>query len=56
VFSAGGERYFTSFDRGVAGFKARGNLAGVYADLGEWDRAESLLRAVTAEEPNYREG
>jgi GT2 family glycosyltransferase/tetratricopeptide (TPR) repeat protein/2-polyprenyl-3-methyl-5-hydroxy-6-metoxy-1,4-benzoquinol methylase len=54
VLSPTGARYFTSLDRGVAGFKARANLAAVHADLGEWDRAESLLRDVTAEEPNYR--
>lgn len=56
VLSANGPRYFTSLDRGVTGFKARGNLAAVYADLGEWDRAEGLLRGVTADEPNYRPG
>ncbi|WP_227255103.1 glycosyltransferase [Frigoriglobus tundricola] len=56
VLAGGGPRYFTSLDRGVAGFKARANLAAVHADLGEWDPAERLLRAVTAEEPNYRPG
>ena len=56
VLSGAGERYFTSIDRGVAGFKARGNLAAVHADLGEWEKAERLLRSVTAEAPNYREG
>ena len=56
VLSGAGQRYFTSIDRGVAGFKARGNLAAVRADLSEWDEAERLLRSVTAETPNYREG
>lgn len=56
VLSASGPRYFTSLDRGVGGFKARANLAAVHADLGEWDEAETLLRTVTAEEPNYRPG
>ena len=56
VLAGGGGRYFASIDRGIDGFKARANLAAVYADLGRWSDAESLLRAVVAEVPAYRPG
>lgn len=49
-------RYFSSMDRGLCGYKARQNLAAVYADLGEWDRVESEWRAVVADAPDYRTG
>ena len=39
--TSGQERYFTSVDRGVGGFKAQTELGGQYADLGEWDNAEA---------------
>lgn len=56
LFSTDGERYFASLKRGMDNFLARTNLAAVYADLGQLDKAELLLRTVTAEEPNYRPG
>jgi GT2 family glycosyltransferase/tetratricopeptide (TPR) repeat protein/2-polyprenyl-3-methyl-5-hydroxy-6-metoxy-1,4-benzoquinol methylase len=50
------ERHFTSVDRGIAGFKARHNLAVVYSDLGEPSRAEEQWRLVVREQPRYRHG
>jgi tetratricopeptide (TPR) repeat protein len=49
-------RYFTSVDPGIRGFKARQNLAVVYADLGDLARAEEQWRQVVAEVPRYRQG
>jgi GT2 family glycosyltransferase/tetratricopeptide (TPR) repeat protein/2-polyprenyl-3-methyl-5-hydroxy-6-metoxy-1,4-benzoquinol methylase/glycosyltransferase involved in cell wall biosynthesis len=51
-----GERHFTSIDAGIRGFKARQNLALVYADLGDWPRAEEQWRQIVAERPDYRAG
>jgi FkbM family methyltransferase len=51
-----GERYFTSVDRGMQGFKARQNLALVYTDLGDLARAEEQWRLIVAEVPGYRDG
>jgi len=56
VLAHQGERYFTSVDRGIGGFKARQNLAVVYGELGDLDRAEEAWRAVTKEAPSYRLG
>jgi FkbM family methyltransferase len=50
------ERHFTSVDRGIAGFKARQNLAVVYADLGDHLQAEAQWRHVVADVPQYRAG
>jgi tetratricopeptide (TPR) repeat protein len=49
-------RHFTSLDRGITGFKARQNLAVVYTDLGESEKAEEQWRQVVAEMPGYRPG
>jgi len=51
-----GERYFTSVDQGIRGFKARQNLALVYGDQGDWARAEEQWRLVVQEAPRYRQG
>ncbi|HEX4606664.1 MAG TPA: glycosyltransferase, partial [Urbifossiella sp.] len=56
VLAGGPARYFTSVDRGIRGYKARQNLAAVYADLGDWAGAEAEWRVVTAEVPRYRPG
>jgi tetratricopeptide (TPR) repeat protein len=56
VLAHRGERYFTSVDRGIGGFKARQNLAVIYGELGDSDRAEEAWRAVTKEAPEYRLG
>jgi GT2 family glycosyltransferase/tetratricopeptide (TPR) repeat protein/2-polyprenyl-3-methyl-5-hydroxy-6-metoxy-1,4-benzoquinol methylase len=50
------DRHFTSMDHGLAGFKARQNLALVYADLSRLDEAESQWRMVVSEAPTYRAG
>jgi GT2 family glycosyltransferase/tetratricopeptide (TPR) repeat protein len=50
------ERHFSSIDRGLTGFKARQNLAVVYTDLGDLERAEEQWRQVTREAPRYRTG
>ena len=50
------ERYFTSVDRGIYGFKTRHNLAVVYGDQGDWSRAEEQWRLVVQEAPRYQPG
>jgi GT2 family glycosyltransferase/tetratricopeptide (TPR) repeat protein len=50
------ERHFSSIDRGLTGFKARQNLAVVYTDLGDLERAEAEWREVTRAVPRYRPG
>ncbi len=50
------ERHFSSVDRGLAGFKARQNLAVVYGEMGRLDAAEQEWRAVVSEMPAYRVG
>lgn len=50
------DRYFSSIDRGLRGFKARQNLAAVYLDLGDLERAEEQWRRIVEEEPRYRLG
>jgi tetratricopeptide (TPR) repeat protein len=47
---------FSSRDHGITGFKARHNLAGVYADLGQLDHAELQWRLALDDEPRYSEG
>src|SRR5262249_6874970 len=56
VLANGEERHFTSIDRGIAGFKARQNLAVVAADMGDLAGAEEQWRLVVAEMPRYRDG
>jgi O-antigen biosynthesis protein len=50
------DRYFSSIDRGILGFKARQNLALVYADRGDLALAEEQWRLIAREVPHYREG
>jgi glycosyltransferase involved in cell wall biosynthesis len=51
-----GKDYLSSMDRAIQGFKARNNLAVVYEDMGDWDRAEEQWRRITEEVPGYRPG
>lgn len=50
------ERHFSSMDRGIAGFKARHNLALVLEELDRYDLAEIQWRSAVAEMPSYRLG
>jgi tetratricopeptide (TPR) repeat protein len=56
VLSNREERHFSSVDRGLAGFKARQNLAVVLTDLGRLDEAEREWHKVVSEVPAYRVG
>ncbi|HZU37701.1 MAG TPA: tetratricopeptide repeat protein, partial [Gemmataceae bacterium] len=56
LFDLKEERHFSSRDRGIAGFKARQNLAVVYTDMGDLAAAEAEWRKVVAEMPAYRAG
>lgn len=47
------DRYFTSIDLGLSGFKARHNLALVYEDLDQMELAESQWRTILIEQPSY---
>jgi GT2 family glycosyltransferase/SAM-dependent methyltransferase len=49
-------QHFKSVVWGLRGFKGRHNLALVYQDLGQWDRAEEQWRLVAEEAPRYRAG
>lgn len=51
-----GERRFSSRDRGITGYKARHNLAGVYRDIHRSDLAELQWRLALDEEPSFRAG
>jgi len=50
------ERHFSSIDRGLTGFKARQNLAVVYAEMGDLAQSEEEWRQVVREMPGYRPG
>lgn len=50
------KRHFTSVDPGIGGFKTRQNLALVFADMGEWAKAEEQWRIVTQDTPRHRSG
>jgi tetratricopeptide (TPR) repeat protein len=50
------ERYVTSIDRGMAGFKARQNLAVVHMDQGDFASAEQEWRRIVEEVPRYWRG
>jgi FkbM family methyltransferase len=50
------EPHFGSVVRGITGHLARQNLAVVYTDLGESDRAEEQWRLIVQEVPRYRPG
>ena len=53
VLEAPSERHFASVDAGLAGYKARHNLALVYEDLGQTDLAKQEWRAILKERPGY---
>lgn len=48
------ERYFASIDDGIGGYKARHNLALVYQDMGNLDRAAQQWQLILKERPEYR--
>lgn len=50
------ERHFMSVDAGIAGYKARHNLAIVYEDMGRLGDAEQQWRMITEECPDYCHG
>ncbi|HLN32178.1 MAG TPA: FkbM family methyltransferase [Gemmataceae bacterium] len=56
VLRGSDERYLSSMDRGISGFKTRQNLAVVYEDMGNLARAEEEWRKVTNDMPRYRAG
>jgi len=47
------ERHFASVDQGVAGYKARHNLALVYGDLGALEEAQAQWRDLTRLAPDF---
>jgi tetratricopeptide (TPR) repeat protein len=47
-------RHFASVDPGIAGFKARHNMAVIYTELKQHDRAELQWRLALEEVPTYR--
>jgi len=49
-------KHFSSIDTGILGFKAHQNLAVLYADMGEWSKAEGEWRRVVEELPEYAPG
>jgi tetratricopeptide (TPR) repeat protein len=51
-----GERRFSSRDRGITGYKARHNLAGVYRNIHRPDLAELQWRLALGEEASFRSG
>jgi superkiller protein 3 len=44
-------RHLSSVDRGLQGYRSGHNLAGIYVELGEFVKAESLWRQVVEESP-----
>ena len=51
--SSGSARCFSSRDTGVAGHKARHNMAIVYSELERWDQAELQWRSALADAPDF---
>lgn len=49
-------RHFSSVDQGLAGYKARHNLALVYEDMGNFQACAHTWQDVLAEMPDYRPG
>ncbi|WP_437187875.1 glycosyltransferase [Planctomicrobium sp. SH668] len=47
------DRHFTSVDQGLAGHKARHNLAIVYEDLGRFDQSLEQWNAILNDYPDY---
>ncbi len=56
ALSGSKERHFSSIDRGITGYKARHNLAIVYAEQERHDLSELQWRQVIAEVADYRPG
>jgi tetratricopeptide (TPR) repeat protein len=56
VIAGGDSRHFSSVDRGMAGFKAHYNLAGVYRDMGRFTEAEAQYLLVTETAPLWVDG
>jgi glycosyltransferase involved in cell wall biosynthesis/SAM-dependent methyltransferase len=56
VLAGGDARHFSSVDRGIAGFKAHYNLAGVYLEMGRLDDAEARYVCVTEMAPYWVDG
>jgi GT2 family glycosyltransferase/tetratricopeptide (TPR) repeat protein len=56
VLAGSGERHFSSIDRGIVGFKARHNLALVYEDLGDEQKAIQQWELIINEVPEYPNG
>ncbi len=56
VLRKSNERHFSSVDPAITGYKARHNLALVYAELGQLNLAELQWRNVIAEMPTSRAG
>jgi len=50
------ELHFSSLDRGITGYKARQNLAVVYADMGALHKAEEQWRKIIETVPGYGQG
>ncbi len=55
VLEAPAERHFASVDAGIAGYKARHNLALVYEALGWIDEAVTQWSSILRERPLYRD-
>jgi len=53
ALSAPAEPYFSSMDPAIRGFKARHNLAVLYAETGRPNQAEAQWRAALAESPGF---
>lgn len=53
VLNDSGERHFQSIDQGLAGYKARHNLALVYDDMGRIDAVETEWRRILEDQPDY---
>ena len=53
VLAGGEDRHFSSVDPGVAGVKARHNLAILYGDMGRMDLAELQWREALRDQPGY---
>lgn len=56
VIAGGDSRHFSSVDRGITGFKANYNLAGVYRDMGRVAEAVAQYQIVTQIAPHWPDG
>ena len=53
VLAESADRYFQSIDQGLAGYKARHNLALVYDDMGQFENVEAEWRRILDDHPDY---